>query len=111
MVRGETVELENVRGEGASDGGVRHGRLLVAFAEAVMRDERGDIESTRAGLEAEIGAAGVVDTAAVIAMFNIVDRVADATGIPIDEHTAEFRYGIGEELGMQDQTPEARSAR
>ena len=61
--------------------------------------------------KAEIGAEGVVDTAAVIAMFNIVDRVADATGIPIDEPMGEMRYGIGEELGMMELSPEARSAR
>lgn len=100
-----------MNGLGASDGGVAHGRLLVAFSEAVMLGDPDAITETRAALEAAIGAAGVVDTAAVIAMFNIVDRIADATGIPIDEPMGEFRYGVGEELGMMDLSPEARSAR
>lgn len=85
--------------------------MLVAFAEAVMHDDADLIASSRTALENEIGVTGIVDTAAVIAMFNIVDRVADATGIPIDAPLSEFRYEVGKELGMMDLAPEARSAR
>ena len=111
QVRGEEVDFENVNGLGEHDGGVAHGRLLVAFTEAVMHDDAEAIGASRSALEAELGAAGVVDSAAVIAMFNVVDRIADATGIPIDEPMGEARYGVGEELGMMELTPEARSAR
>ena len=45
-------------------------------------------------------------------MFNIVDRIADATGIPIDEGFArDIRYQIGNELGMDEFKPEERAAR
>ena len=55
---------------------------------------------------------GVTDTAAVITMFNVVDRVADATGIPIDPGLArDMRYAIGSELGMEHLTPEERASR
>ena len=44
--------------------------------------------------------------------FDLGDRVADATGIPIDPGPVrEMRYGIGKELGMDHLTPEARSGR
>jgi hypothetical protein len=111
MVRGKSVDLEKVRGNGEGDGGVRHGGLLVRYTQAVMEGDPASIEETRAELEREIGSKGIVDTAAVIAVFNVVDRVADATGIPVDETTREIRYGVGEELGMTHLTPEARSVR
>ena len=49
-------------------------------------------------------------SAAVITMFNVVDRVADATGIPIDEgFTRDVRYAVGAELGMSHLAPEERA--
>jgi len=45
-------------------------------------------------------------------MFNVVDRVADSTGIPIDEgFTRDMRYEIGAELGMSHLAPEERASR
>ena len=45
-------------------------------------------------------------------MFTIMDRIADATGIPIDDGIAhDLRYEIGEQLGMSHLGPEERSAR
>jgi hypothetical protein len=118
MVRGCEVDLSKVKGgsaepadesESSDDGGVRHGRRLLAYTEAVMANDREAIEQSRKALEAAIGPAGVVDTAAIITMFNVVDRVADAIGIPIDAVSREFRYGVGQELGMTHLTPEARA--
>jgi hypothetical protein len=41
----------------------------------------------------------LTDTAAVAALFNAIDRVADSTGIPLEEKkaevTADFRSAIG----------------
>jgi len=43
--------------------------------------------------------AGFVDTAGVIANFNAIDRVADATGVPLEDEkaalTADFRDVLG----------------
>lgn len=107
-VQDKEVDLARVRGEGEGDGGVEHGQKLVAFVEAVMRDEPAAIATCRSALESEIGPAGIVDTAAVIAMFNVVDRIADATGIPLDQASADFRESLGSELGMAHLRPEAR---
>lgn len=50
-------------------------------------------------LEQLLGPAALVDTAAVIALFNAIDRVADATGIPLEAEkaaaTADFRSALG----------------
>lgn len=98
--------------DGAADSGVAFGAELLAFTDAVMARKGAAIEATRKALEAGLGVEGVVDTAAVIAMFNVVDRVADATGIPIDDgFTRDLRYAIGSELGMDHLTPEERANR
>ena len=89
--------------------------LASHYVDAVMAVDGEAIDAiakTRDRLEDKLGAAGVTDTAAVITMFNVVDRVADATGIPIDEgFTRDLRYEIGSELGMEHLTPEERAKR
>lgn len=106
---GTAVDLAAVRDGPADGSGVASGRELLAFADVVMRGDAPAIESARADVERALGPRGVVDAAAVMAMFNVVDRVADATGIPIDEETRGFREGIGEELGMGHLRPEMRA--
>jgi len=98
--------------DGAIDSGVEHGEVLVAFTDAVMARDAEAIERTREQLRGRLGDEGVVDASAVILMFNVVDRIADSTGIPIDKgFMRDTRYQIGHELGMDDLTPEARTAR
>jgi hypothetical protein len=94
------------------ESGVEHGDALLAYTDAVMARDAAGIARSRDAVEAALGAAGVAEAAAVIAMFNIVDRVADATGIPIDDgSTRDMRYAIGSELGMDHLTPEERAGR
>lgn len=108
---GTEVDLAAVN-DGAVESGVAYGAELLAYTDAVMSRDAEGIVKTRDELGAKIGPDGVVDTAAVIAMFNVVDRVADATGIPIDEgFTKDLRYSIGAELGMDHLTPEERASR
>ena len=100
-----------MRGEDV-DSGVSLGTELLAFADAVMDRDSKTVSESRDTVESKLGSQGVVEAAAVIAMFNIVDRIADATGIPIDPgFTRDFRYEIGSELGMDHLTPEERAAR
>ena len=86
-------------GAAADDGGIPHGGVLVAFAEAVLGSDDDRLARARARLTAALGAEALVDAAAVVANFNAIDRIADATGIPIDpervEPTAELRAELG----------------
>jgi alkylhydroperoxidase family enzyme len=88
-----------VLGTVADDGGVPHGRALVGFAEAVLGDDDGALAAARAALLAGLGLAGLVDAAAVVGLFNAIDRVADATGIPLEPEkeaaTSDFRAALG----------------
>ena len=84
----------------------------MAFTESVMSGSPDDIATTRNALSSALGDRAVVDASAVIAMFNIMDRIADATGIPIDEGVAhDIRYEIGDQLGMSYLGPERRNPR
>jgi len=83
----------------ASDDNIRAANELLAFADAVVLDQREEIDAARASLIAALGEAALVDAAGVIAAYEHVDRVADASGIPIEdfkiEPTAEIRARFG----------------
>jgi hypothetical protein len=82
---GSEVDLASVMGKDVGDGGVSHGRLLVSFAEAVMGEDEAALAGRRGEVLKQLGAEALVDAAGVIAGFNAVDRIADSTGIPLDE--------------------------
>ena len=75
-----------------------YGRLLVAFAEAVLGEDDGALARAREALVEALGAAGLVDAAGVVGLFNAIDRVADATGIPLEPEKAaassDFRAAL-----------------
>jgi hypothetical protein len=77
---------------------VPFGRLLVEFAEAVLGEDDHALVRARYALKAALGPAGLVDAAGVVGLFNAIDRVADATGIPLEPEkaaaTADFRAAL-----------------
>jgi hypothetical protein len=94
---GEKFELEAVMGK--SGGNVPFGLELVRFAEAVIAGGDDDLDAARRELAHSIGPAGLADTAAVAGLFNAIDRVADASGIPLEAEkaaaTLDFRARLG----------------
>jgi len=93
------VDLGAVHGA-ESDAGVSHGARLVAFAEAVMGDDEAALARERAALRGVLSPECFVDVAGVIASFNVVDRVADATGIPLDDMLLAASADLREQLGL-----------
>jgi hypothetical protein len=102
QVAGQQVDLERITGKHTGDGGVAHGEVLVDFAEAVLGDDDERLVRSRGALAERIGAEALVDTAAVIAAFCTVDRVADATGIPLDPEMKESTASMRAALGIDD---------
>jgi hypothetical protein len=88
--------------------GVPHGEALVQFAEAAVeagpgapggcREDPALVETRDALLQA-LGSEALVDAAAVVGNFQRMDRIADATGIPLDAPvdllTADLRHRLG----------------
>jgi hypothetical protein len=89
-----------VLGAAADDAGIPQGQVLVAFAEAVLGEDDKVLARARTKLIDELGAAALVDAAAVVANFNAIDRIADATGIPVDPERLELTADLRAELGI-----------
>lgn len=99
MPYNKAYDLKVVTGAVRDDGGVPHGRLLIAFAEAVLGEGEPALAAVRASLHGAIGLAGLTDAAGVVGLFNAIDRVADATGISLETEkakaSADFRAALG----------------
>ncbi len=91
------------------DVGVPAGPELLAFANAVEVGDR-DIEDARRRLAQVIGEAGALEAAAIIAAFNGLVRVADGTGIELDEGVFAASAHDREMLGINRYAGAANSA-
>ncbi len=94
------VELDAVVGHAGSNGGVAHGALLVRFTEAVMGPDDAALDGARAAALQALGEAAFVDACATIGAFNVVDRIADATGIPLDDGLVVMSQQVRDELDL-----------
>ena len=76
------------------------GALLINFVDATMSASREEIDRVRQKLVEHIGVEGVVDAAAVMAIFQWNTRAADAAGILVEEGTRSGRNKIGNAFGF-----------
>jgi hypothetical protein len=97
--KGEDYDLSLLVG-GGGDGNIAHGRLLVDYADAVIGNDSAALALAQAQIRARMGDAALVDAAAIVATFNAIDRVADATGIPIEDAKAESSAELRKSLGI-----------
>jgi len=76
---------------------VEGGRQLVGFVDAVLRND--DVAVARASLDRALGPGAVVDASGVIANFEMMNRIAEGTGIPVGkgslERSEEWRSLVG----------------
>jgi len=96
---GENYDLSAVLGDSGRDTGIPDADVLIRLAEAVVGYDTDEIAAARQAVLDRMGAAALVDAAAVAANFNAIDRVADSIGIPLEEekalHSEEFREELG----------------
>ncbi len=97
---GVELDLGAVTRRTAGDAGVAHGALLLQLAEALPQADAQAMTRVRSQLRGALGDQGAVDAIAVAAMFNGITRVADATGIPLDDSTNELTAQMRAELGI-----------
>ena len=84
----------------SQDSGVEHGALLLEFTEAAV--QRSDaLSPCRRRVADELGADALVDAAGVVANFQRMVRIADATGIPVDPYIAERTGPVSKTLGLE----------
>ena len=95
------VDLRVVNGDAsASEGDIEHGQLLMEFAEAFASRNEEALATTRNALLEGAGAEVLVDSAAVAANFQRMVRIADSTGIPLDERNAILSYSVVKKLHL-----------
>ena len=75
------------------------GQVLLAYADAAVA-ETPDLTLRRQTVANTLGQAAMVDASAVIAIFQAVVKIADATGIPLEDQKAEISADFREELGI-----------
>ena len=73
---------------------------MIQFAEAVLGTDDILLDRLRDELITEMGAGTLSDTAATVASYNSIVKIADATGIPLDAETAEETADMRTELGI-----------
>jgi len=93
-------------GEAGDDSGIPHAAVLIEFAEAVLDPDETRLDRARRAVVDAMGEAALVDAAAVAGNFNAIDRIADSTGIPLEDDkaamTADFRSALGiDEFGKR----------
>ena len=76
-----------------------HGDVLVRFGNSTLGIRDGNLDRVRAEVVERVGDAGMVDAAAIIANFSINNRVADATGIPLDAPMEMATRSLRAEIG------------
>jgi hypothetical protein len=94
------ADINVITGDGSSDGGIKHGKLLIDLVDAVLDEPGGDPSEARQRLTEAAGPGLVVEAGAVLAIFHLNDRVADACGVPLDEFGIDIRRAVGDQLGL-----------
>ena len=62
-----------------------HGAVLSQFVEAVLGDDGAALAAARKAVRQALGDAAFVDACATVASFDAVVKIADGTGIPLEE--------------------------
>jgi hypothetical protein len=96
---GGDADVMVITSDAPSDGGVLHGQLLIELVDAVI-DPSADPALARRRLIDAAGPGLLVEAGAVLGMFHWNDRVADATGAPLDEFHLDYRRKLGEKMGL-----------
>jgi hypothetical protein len=95
---GVSYDLAAIVGSGHADGGVPHGGVLVEFVDAVLGRDEARLPALRDMVRSAVGDAGFVDVCATIASFNAVVKLADGTGIPLEDwkesRTRDIRHAL-----------------
>jgi hypothetical protein len=87
--------------EAATSSGVEHGNLLLAFTEAMVRDDEAALTQARHAVIEGISPEAMVDAAGVGSNFERMVRIADATGIQLDARMAALSQEVRDTLRLE----------
>ncbi len=85
----------------SEDGGVARGAELRSYAKAIL-EKSARLDTARDALIGALGASATVQAASIVACFDGINRVADATGIRLDPESEAMGAGrIVEKLELE----------
>lgn len=87
---------------------VPHAAELIEFGEAVLGEDITRLDAARKALHLAMGPAALADAAAIVASFNAVVKIADGTGIPLEDFKAAATADLREALGLDRLDPGRR---
>ena len=99
---GNSFDLNAIVDHEAGSGGVPSGDLLIELVESVLLGEASDVAAARKKVLGALGGAALVDACATVASFNAVVKIADGSGIPLEEAKAARTKEIRQSLGIDD---------
>jgi len=99
---GDDYDLSALLGQAGDESGIPNAAILLEFAEAAVGTDAARLEAARAAVIDAMGGEALADAAGVAALFNAIDRVADSTGIPLEDDKAEMTEGMRAQLGIDD---------
>jgi hypothetical protein len=97
---GEEFDLEAIV-DGRRDSRVPHGDLLGEFVEAVLGEDAEPLKRVRGAVLAALGPEALVDAAGAIASFNAVVKVADGSGVVVEDFKVELIRQMPERLAQK----------
>ena len=106
----DSVAVGAITSEAGDGSGVPHGDALVRLVDATVGRDDEALADARRAVVVGLGPARLVDAAAIIGTFAMQNRVADATGLPLDAPIELATRGLRAELGADrfgaaDRTP------
>ena len=109
-ISGEDVDLGGIVAGQVVATGIPGGQALLAFAETGLGDDAEAIAAARLRVREGLGERAMVDAAGIIANFQRMVRIADGTGIALDNQLVALTADLREELGI-NAFPTARLTR
>lgn len=94
---GQRINLKPIAGDDG-DPLLPGGRELIDHVTATL--QRQGVATARDRLEATLGAAAVVDAAAVTGNFEMMNRIADGVGMPVGQGTRQKMAQVIEDLHL-----------
>ena len=96
-----TIDIQGISGDAsAAAQGIEHGPELMRFAESLARRNEPELTAARKDLLEAAGPGVLVDAAGVAANFQRMVRIADSTGIPVDNLDNPLSQQIRADLGI-----------
>lgn len=96
--------------ERAAESGVPNAAALIELADAMVAEDEQELTAARRRVVDQLGKAQLVDAVAVASNFERMVRIADSTGIPLDDPVEIMTSDVRERLGINGYTAAANTA-